>query len=89
MFESRYEDELFMAEQLLSRGGALSPEDHVWLGKLMSAYEASCDAVDVAAPELPDPWAVDTQADIFEAALAEASPDRSIEPSTATGSDTG
>ena len=66
MFEARYENELFLADELLSRGGAASPEDHVWVNRLLTAYEASSDAVYDPSHEIPDPWAEDTQAEVFE-----------------------
>ena len=66
MFEARYENELFLADELLSRGGAASPEDHVWVNRLLAAYEASADAVYDPSHEIPDPWAEDTQAEVFE-----------------------
>jgi hypothetical protein len=68
MFESRYENELFLAEELMARGGALSPEDHAWLTKLIAAYEATSTTApgDEAAPQIEDPWAVDTRPGIFE-----------------------
>ena len=34
MFEERYQDELFLADELMSRGGAISSEEHAWLRKL-------------------------------------------------------
>jgi len=67
IFEERYQDELFLADELMSRGGAISSEDHVWLRKLMTAYEASSlspgDAA--AADAIPDPWAQETQPGVF------------------------
>jgi len=66
MFEARYENELYLADELLSRGGAASPEDHVWVNRLLAAYEASADAVYDPSHEIPDPWAEDTQAEVFE-----------------------
>jgi hypothetical protein len=66
MFEARYENELFLADELLSRGGASSPEDHVWLDRLMAAYEASADAAYRSSDDIPDPWALDTQPEVFE-----------------------
>ena len=66
---ARYADELFMADQLLSQGGATTPEDHAWVNKLYAAYRDSAHAAEVAreTPGLPDPWAQDTQPLIFEA----------------------
>ena len=67
VFESRYQDELFLAEELMSRGGALSPEDHAWLTKLIDAYEATSLApCEQASRQIEDPWAADTQPEIFE-----------------------
>jgi hypothetical protein len=66
MFEARYENELFLADELLSRGGASSPEDHIWLDRVMAAYEASTDATYGTADDIPDPWAPDTQPEVFD-----------------------
>jgi len=77
IFEARYENELFLADELLSRGGANSPEDHVWLNKLMTAYEASSDAVYDASENIPDPWAQDTLAEVFETTPADLGADTS------------
>ena len=65
-FEARYENELFLADEMLSRGGAASPEDHVWVNRLLTAYEAASDSVYDPSHEIPDPWAEDTQAEVFE-----------------------
>jgi hypothetical protein len=65
-FEARYHDELFLADELLSRGGASSPEDHIWLDRLIAAYEASGDAEYDSCQDIPDPWALDTQPEVFE-----------------------
>jgi hypothetical protein len=66
VFEARYENELFLADELLSGGGPASPEDHVWLDRVLAAYAASSDAAYDPSREIPDPWAPDTQAEIFE-----------------------
>ena len=61
-----------MAEQLLSQGGATTPEDHAWVNKLYAAYRASALAAEAArhTAGVPDPWAQDTQPLIFEAPSA-------------------
>lgn len=66
MFEARYESELFLTDELLSRGGASSPEDHLRLERLMAAYQASVDAEYDSSQDMPDPWALDTQPEAFE-----------------------
>jgi len=66
MFEARFENELFLADELLSRGGAYLPEDHMWLDKLVAAYEASASAAYSSSDDIPDPWALDTQPEVFE-----------------------
>jgi hypothetical protein len=70
LFESRYADELFMADQLMSRGGAVVPEDQEWVDKLLTAYEHTSEVADpgISTPSLPDPWAEDTLPQIFESA---------------------
>ena len=65
-FEERYVHELFLADQLLSRGGPALPEDRVWLDRLLSAYEAASHAAYDPSRDLPDPWAMDTQPEVFE-----------------------
>jgi hypothetical protein len=68
MFESRYENELFLAEELMARGGALSPEDHAWLTKLIAAYEATSTTApgDGSCAADRRPVAADTRPGIFE-----------------------
>jgi hypothetical protein len=66
VFESRYENELFLANELLSRGGPTLPEDQVWLYRFLAAYESSSDAVYDPSHDIPDPWAPDTQPEFFE-----------------------
>lgn len=80
MFEARYENELFLADGLLSRGGATSPEDHVWLDRLMAAYEASADAAYDFRQDIPDPWALDTQPEIFGTTPEVRAPDTNTDP---------
>ena len=61
-----------MAEQLMSRGGAVSPEDHAWVNKLLAAYHDTSEVADDASSNhgLPDPWAEDTQPEVFQAPQA-------------------
>jgi len=67
VFEARYENELFLADELLSRGGPSLPEDQVWLDRFLAAYESSSEAMYDPSHDIPDPWAPDTQPEIFEA----------------------
>lgn len=86
IFEARYENELFLADELLSRGGATSPEDHVWLNKLMAAYQASSVAVYEASEDIPDPWAQDTEPDVLQTTQAHpASGTTTSDPGPGTG----
>jgi hypothetical protein len=59
-----------MADQLMSRGGAVVPEDQEWVDKLLTAYEHTSEVADpgISTPSLPDPWAEDTLPQIFESA---------------------
>jgi hypothetical protein len=62
-----------MAEQLMSRGGALFPQDHQWVNKLMAAYDDADQIPDgTFTPSLADPWAEDTRPIAFEPLLTEA-----------------
>ena len=84
LFEARYEDELFMAKQLMLRGGAAAPEDQIWVNKLMAAYQATSDVAYDTAENIGDPWAVDTQAGVFQTAPTEHTSNRRTDVPTDT-----
>ena len=90
MFEARYENELFLADELLARGGPALPEDQVWLDRFLAAYESSSEAMYDPSHGIPDPWGPDTQPEIFEAIPELSGPDTShadVLPQTSSSSD--